>query len=166
MTRLRLSFSTSLFILGSLVPAIPGPALAGTATSTISVSATVITLCTIVTLPLAFGNYASTSASNAVTNITVTCSLSVPYTVGLGLGGGTGATAAVRKMSNGANLLSYGLYSNAGMTTVWGQTAGTDMIAGTGSGLAQLLPVYGQIPSGQTVATGAYTDVVTASLNF
>ena len=166
MTRIRLLFPSTLFTLGSVISVIPGPAQAGTATSTISVSATVITQCIIVTVPLAFGNYASTTVSNSVSNITVTCTLSVPYNVGLGVGGGTGATVAARKMTNGTTTLNYSMFSDPGMTTQWGPTIGTNTVAGIGSGLAQILPIYGQVPSGQTVATGLYTDVVTATLNF
>ena len=166
MTRIKVLFPATLFALASLVSAIPGPAWAGTATSTISVSATVITQCIIGTVPLAFGNYASTTVSNSVSNITVTCTLSVPYSVGLGVGGGTGATVTARKMTNGTTTLNYGMFSDPGMTTQWGPTVGTNTIAAIGTGLVQIMPIYGQIPSGQAVASGLYTDVVTATLNF
>jgi spore coat protein U-like protein len=63
-------------------------------------------------------------------------------------------------------LLSYGLYSNSGYTTNWGQTIGTDTIAGTGNASAQAITVYGQVSSGQYVAPGAYTDTITVTVTY
>jgi spore coat protein U-like protein len=166
MTRANLLMAAAALTLGSLGSAEPVPALAGTATGTIAVSATVITLCTIVTLPLAFGNYTSTTVSDASSNITVACTSGVPYTVGLSVGNGSGASVATRKMTSGANTLNYGLFSDPGYATPWGPTVGTNTVAGTGNGVAQILPVYGQIPSGQASPTGLYGDLVTATLNF
>ena len=52
-------------------------------------------------------------------------------------------------MVNGVNTLGYGLYSDATWTTNWGNTAATNWVSGTGTGAAQALTVYGQIPAGQ-----------------
>jgi spore coat protein U-like protein len=64
------------------------------------------------------------------------------------------------------SILNYSLHSDAARTVVWGNTAGTDTVAGTGNGLAQTLTVYGNIPGGQLSAPGAYTDTVTATLTY
>ena len=141
-------------------------ARAATASSTIAVSATVLSFCTIAALPLAFGNYSSTSTS-ASTSITVACTSGTTYNVGLDAGLGTGATVAARKMTfGGTNTLEYGLFSNAGATTVWGNTVGTNTLSGTATGLPQILTVYGNIPAGQLVAPGAYLDTVTATITY
>ncbi|MFI5309274.1 MAG: spore coat protein U domain-containing protein [Polyangiales bacterium] len=39
-------------------------------------------------------------------------------------------------------------------------------MAQTGNGAAQALTVYGRIPAGQGVASGAYTDSVLATVNY
>ncbi|MER9140971.1 spore coat protein U domain-containing protein [Mesorhizobium sp. M0830] len=53
-------------------------------------------------------------------SVTVRCTNSTPYTVGLSAGAGSGATVANRKMTSGTKPVSYSLYSDVGMTTVWG----------------------------------------------
>ena len=140
-------------------------AQATTMTSTIAVSATVLSFCTIVALPLAFGNY-SQAAAAATTTLTVTCTSGTTYNVGLDAGIGTGATVAARKMSYLTNTLTYGLYTDAGHSAVWGNTVGTNTSAGTGTGLVQTLTVYGLIPANQAVTPGAYLDTVTASITY
>jgi spore coat protein U-like protein len=150
---------------GMLLAANVSKAQANTATGTIAVSATVLSFCAVVTLPLAFGNY-SQAALNATTTLTVTCTSGTTYNVGLDTGIGTGATVAARKMSYLTNTLTYGLYSDSGHSVVWGNTIGTNTIAGTGTGLVQTLTVYGQIPASQTVAPGAYVDTVTATVTY
>jgi spore coat protein U-like protein len=65
-----------------------------------------------------------------------------------------------------AALLHYSLFSNAGRTTNWGNTVGTDTLAGTGSGAAQLLTVYGQIPAAQFPRPGSYADTITATITY
>lgn len=57
-------------------------------------------------------------------------------------------------------------FSNSGRTTNWGNTVGTDTVAGTGSGVAQTLTVYGQIPASQFVRSGSYTDTVVATVTY
>lgn len=139
-----------------------------TVTATIAVSAAVLSSCGVTALPLAFGNYSPTQATNttAQTTVAVTCTNGTPYTVGLNAGGGTGATVATRKLTSGSNTLNYTLYSDSGYSTVWGNTIGTNTVAGTGSGLIQTINVYGSISALQAVPAGAYTDSITVSLTY
>ena len=148
-------------LLGQGIPA----ARAATATSTIAVSATVLSFCSLTALPLAFGNY-STALVNATTSLTVTCTVGTTYNVGLDVGQGTGATVSLRKMAFNTSLLGYSLYADAAHSIVWGNTVGTNTQTGTGNGLAQAITVYGQIPAGQAVAPGLYTDTVTATITY
>jgi spore coat protein U-like protein len=141
------------------------PAHATTATATIAVSATVLSFCSISATALAFGNY-STTAVSGTASVTTTCTTGTTFNVGLDVGTGTGATVATRKMTNGANTLGYSLYSDSGHTTVWGPTIGTNTQAGTGTGIAQTLTVYGLIPASEYVAPGSYTDTVTATITY
>jgi spore coat protein U-like protein len=66
----------------------------------------------------------------------------------------------------GSSLLNYKLFNNSGYTSNWGNTVGTDTLAGTGTGAAQPLTVYGQIPAGQFVRPGSYADTITATLTY
>jgi spore coat protein U-like protein len=111
---------------------------------------------------LGFGTYASGNASNGTSLITVLCNFGTPYTVGLNAGTTSGATITARMMDNSGTHLNYGLYTDAGFTTNWG--AATSI--GTGTGLPQLLTVYGNVPSGQNVANGAYSDTITATITY
>jgi spore coat protein U-like protein len=141
------------------------PAMASTQTTTFQVTATVVATCTISAAALPFGNYTGSLAS-ATSNITVTCTNTTPYTVGLNAGTSSGATVTNRSMTGPASaLLGYKLFSDSGYTTNWGNTTGS-WVSGTGSGAAQPLPVYGQIPAGEYVAPGAYSDTITATITY
>lgn len=143
---------------------------ADTATTTFNVGASVSALCLVIAADLDFGAYNPLSSGTDLdinTTVTVECTNTTTYDVGLDVGTGTGATYAVRKMTSGANLLDYSLYSDAARTNVWGETIGVDTVAGTGDGTAQVLTVYGRVPSGQSSAIpGAYTDVITVTVTY
>jgi spore coat protein U-like protein len=98
--------------------------------------------------------------------VTVTCTSGTTYTVGLGPGLATGATVTTRQMQNGTNLLNYGLFSNGTWTTNWGNTLATNWVSGSGTGVAQPLTVYGQIPAGQYVTPGSYTDTIAVTVTY
>lgn len=149
------------------VALIPTVASAATATTTFLVTTTVLNTCIVAATPLAFGAYDPTSATDtdATNAITVTCTASAPYNVGLDKGtNGTSVTA--RLMKQGSDTLPYALYSNAGRTTNWGNTVGTDTVTGTGTGILQTYTVYGRIPHGAAVPSGAYTDTVTVTVTY
>jgi spore coat protein U-like protein len=143
----------------------PTQAAAATATATMAVTATVQATCLITTTPVAFGTY--TGAVLAVAGgVTVTCTNTTPYNVGLDAGISTGATVATRKMTGPAGaLLAYVLTSDAGHATNWGNLTGS-WVAGTGTGNAQPITVYGQIAAAQYVTPGAFTDTITATVNY
>jgi spore coat protein U-like protein len=70
-------------------------------------------------------------------------------------------------MLNGATPLSYALYSNAGRSTNWGNTPGTDTVAQTASTILPIsFTVYGRIPQQQSVGAGSYTDTVTVTVSY
>ncbi len=143
------------------------PAFAtSTATANFSVTATVNATCTIAATNLVFGTYVGTVAS-ATSTVTVTCTNTTPYNVGLNAGISSGATVTTRAMTGPSSaLLYYALYQDTGYTTNWGNTPGTDTVAGTGNGAAQILTVYGKINAGQYPAPGSYSDTVTATVTY
>lgn len=139
---------------------------AATATSNMAVTAQVVATCVINANPLAFGNYTG-AVNNAATTLSVTCTNTTPYTIGLNPGIATGATVSNRSMQNGAILLGYKITQDSAHATNWGNTPGTDTPASAnGTGSAQTINVYGQIPAGQYVTPGSYSDTVTATLNY
>ena len=140
-------------------------AAAATATSTMAVSATVQATCGITASPLAFGTYASAQL-DAATTLSVSCTNTTAYNVGLDAGTGSGATVAARKMSSGSQTLTYAVYSDSGRSTVWGPTVGTNTVTGTGTGAAQTLNVYGRIAAGQLPTPGSYADTITATITY
>lgn len=145
------------------------PALAATSvTTTFQVTATVVASCSISGTTIAFGNYSGAVLTQSGT-LTITCNAaSTPYNIGLNQGT-FGTAPYARQMGNGAARLNYGLYQNAGLTTNWGTTIGTDTQVGTSSATAMTpttTTVYGQIPAGQVVTTGAYTDTITATITY
>jgi hypothetical protein len=105
---------------------------------------------------------------DATTLLTVLCTPGTTYTLGLDQGVGTGATVAVRLMAGAltGSTLAYTIYSDTARTTVWGNTVGSNTVAGTGSGMPQILTGFGRVPSAQLSAPGAYTDTVTATVTY
>ena len=136
------------------------------ATTSFPVTATVQATCTVSATSLVFGTYASTLLSSTST-ISATCTNTTPYNIGLNAGTATGATVTNRSMTGPAGaLLHYSLFSDSGHTVNWGNTVGTNTVAKTGSGVAQTLTVYGQVPAGQHVTPGSYADTITVTLTY
>lgn len=161
-------FAKSLVACGLLAACSAG--WAATTTTTFSVSGTVVGTCTVSASALSFGTTIPTpinSNVDAQNTVTATCSNGAAYTVALSVGNGPGATFGVRKMTSGANPLSYSLFLDPARTTVWGDgTGGSTVSNNTGSGAAQAIAVFGRIPSGQTPPIGSYTDTITVTVTF
>ncbi|WP_255602523.1 Csu type fimbrial protein [Glacieibacterium megasporae] len=137
-----------------------------TASKSFTVSATILPSCSISTSAMSFGIYAGTVLDSTST-ITLTCSNTTSYTVSLNQGVATGATTSARQMTrSGATTLNYTLSSDAARTANWGNTAGGDTVAGTGSGNSQTLTIYGRVPAGQRVMPGSYADTIVATITY
>mgnify|MGYP006174836821 FL=1 len=159
--------------LALVVPAflvVPATASAQTASSTLDVSATVTANCTVSTSALAFGNVNPIAGTNvdATGGISVTCTNGTAWTASAGVGSGSGASYAARRMSAGANLLSYNLYTDSARSSVWGDGSGsTATIGNSGTGSAQNVTIYGRVGSGQTsVPPGSYADTVAVTVSY
>jgi spore coat protein U-like protein len=147
--------------------------LTGTALTPTVFNATVTLggTCTITATPINFGIALGLgSARTADGALTVTCSNTMPYSIALNAGSTTGNTIASRKMSlggTGAGVVSYQLYQDSGYSMVWGDGAtGGVVYPGTGTGTAQTITVYGQVPSQSTPSAGTYQDTVTATITY
>ncbi len=161
--------NTKSFFLGSLLGMFLLPqAEAATATGSLNLSVTIQSTCSVISATaINFGTMATIAANvDQTSTLTVRCSSTTPYNVGLSAGGGTGATVATRKMSSGANAVNYTLYRDAGRTQVWGQTIGTDTVTGTGTGANQTLTIYGRVPTQAVPPPGTYTDTVTVTITY
>lgn len=146
---------------------------AATATGTFQVTATVLSSCTVTGTTLNFGSnidpIAASVPLDSSSTLSVICSNTTPYTValnaGTNAGGGTSFTS--RAIKNGTSTLGYQLYKDSSRTTVWGDgTSSTSTTAGTGSGSAQSLTIYGRLPSLSGAVPGNYTDTVTVTITY
>ena len=166
----RAGARTAGILLIATATAFSAPVFAATASSTLNVDATVTANCTVSTSPIAFGNVNPISGSNidSTGGISVTCTNGTTWTAAAGVGSGTGASFASRRMANGANLLSYNIYTDSGRTTVWGDgTSSTATVGNTGSGSAQSVTIYGRVTSGQiSVPPGSYADTVSVTVTY
>jgi len=171
----KLLISTLVAVLAA-APALPAVAAAGysngTSTATFNVTLTLQANCIVVANPLNFGaNGVLNAAINQQTTVVVTCTNSTPYNLGLDAGTVTGSTVASRLLAgtsigNTNTTLGFQLYQNAGMTTVWGNTQATNTVGGTGTGAAQSVIVYGQVPAQLTPRPDTYQTIVTATVFF
>ena len=152
------------------------PASAGTGVADMTVSADIGMNCTISTTNISFGAYNpidthASAALNADGAVSTTCTVGSTGKViigqGLGLGGGTD-DAPVRRMGGPGegDYLNYQVYSDAGLTSVWTNEVASG-VGYTASGSAQVLPVHGSVPGGQTSATeGSYSDTLVVTVNY
>ncbi|KJC57351.1 hypothetical protein UP10_30360 [Bradyrhizobium sp. LTSPM299] len=136
--------------------------------------ATILANCNLSATPLNFGSASLlTSNVDAVATLTVQCTNTTPYSIGLD--SGANASGSQRRMLNGAsNHISYNLYTDAARSAAWSTTtsassctngAGT-CVLGTGTGSNQNVTVYGRVPPQVVPAVGTYSDTVIATITF
>jgi spore coat protein U-like protein len=114
---------------------------------------------------IAFGSYVASTAIDITGTVTVTCPNGTAYNVSLNAGMGTGGNTTTREMSGpNSTTLGYQMFQNSSHTLNWGNTVGTNTVAGTGNGNAQTYNIYAVLPAGQFDAPGSFTDTITASV--
>ena len=125
---MKLTRLTAAVLAGAAAFAV-SPAFAGNATGSINVGLTVTDDCTIATNDIDFGSTGIVESNiDTSADITIECTKGTAYAIGLD-GGSTGNNTAARKMTaGGADTVNYQLYSNAGYSTVWGNTVGADTV--------------------------------------
>ncbi|MEH2161923.1 MAG: spore coat U domain-containing protein [Nostoc sp.] len=168
----RLALASVLLIASS-----SAPAMAGTAGTNLTVSATVGATCSISTTALTFAIYSTTVPNDATASVITNCTsglVGAKVTFGQGqyadtTGGSTDA-APIRRLSDGSttpNYLTYNLYSDAGRGIVWGNTPATGVVIPTATGSNQTTSIYGRIDANQTTApAGNYSDTVVATVTY
>ena len=147
---------------------ISSPALAGRATNTVDVSATVLAGCSLRTRPLMFvaPNGVLNVAVDATTTATVKCTPNTAFSVdiddGLHFQGNN-----KRRMRNALGVyLPYNVYLDAARTRVWGKGQSKNYAGNSGAGAPIDLPIYGRVPISLLPATGNYRDTLVVTLNF
>lgn len=134
--------------------------------SSFTVSAYVLPSCKVSASNMNFGSSGIIAANvDATATLTLTCSNGAPYTVSLS-NGNTGTSPILRKMVNGANSITYGLYRDAARSAQWGSTIGTNTASGTGNGSLQTMTVYGRVQPQNTPAPGTYTDTIVVTITY
>lgn len=146
------------------------PASASTATGTLTVTTTVASSCSVNSPTLTFSGYTGAAAVTSNATLSVTCTNTTPYTIGLGNGQNYNASGGnLRNMSvtvgGTTYYLPYDLYQS-GSTTNWGNTAGTNTVAGTGTGTAQSYTVAGNLPASSNPTPGTYKDTVAITVTY
>jgi spore coat protein U-like protein len=154
----------------------PLAAVAGTATANLTVTLTITAGCTITSPTLTFPSTAGTAltaaAVTASTTVSVTCTNTSPYTIGMGQG--ANYSAGSNRMISGGNYIPYGLFVDAAWTHPWTTganpttcTTSNDCSIGTGTGSAQTITIYGNVPIIAVAPTaGTYTDTVVMTVTY
>lgn len=147
--------------------------MAGSSSAAVQVSAVVNSKCKINSGEVSFGNYDPASENesaplNAAGNFSISCTKNTSATISIDQGQYAGqAAGASRAMKNttGSNYLSYDLYLDANMSTVW-NTSNQATYTATGGAAPTAFPIYAKVPASQDVSDGQYSDVVTVTAVF
>lgn len=113
-----------------------------------------------------FGSYNFLSATPTYSSgdIAINCLAGTLYNIKLDAGVNNPGNFSTRKLYNTftSSTLYYNLFRDPFYSEVWGDgLSGTFFVSGVGSGSTELYRVYGEIPPGQSVAVGTYSDAVT-----
>ncbi|HEX3116196.1 MAG TPA: spore coat U domain-containing protein [Bradyrhizobium sp.] len=147
---------------------------AATATANMAVQLTVTASCTINAATLDFGNATLLATLiDATTTLSVTCTNTTPYSIGLDNGANFSSTRRMRQGAT-ANYIGYAIYTDSARTNAWTTassstacTSANSCFLGTGNGSAQSISVYGRVPALGTAPTpGSYTDTVTMTVTY
>ena len=160
------------------------PSDATSATSSLTVSATVVSNCVIQTDSLDFGIYDpmlanATAPRNASANVTLACTRGSSPSISMDLGQHESSGSRYMRITTAglSDSLRYELYQPASPaggsacsfpgTKLWGVSPGqTFTPTQPPSRAARNYSVCGTIPAGQGVSMGAYADTVVATVNF
>jgi spore coat protein U-like protein len=139
----------------------------GTATGTLTVTASIGTTCTVGNVGINFGTITTTSAVTTSGSLSVNCSNGLAYSLDLDPGVNPAAANANRQLANGANRIGYNIYTTNTFITVWGSTmAGGTSQSFTGTGASQGITAFLKVPATAAPPTGIYTDTVTITAVF
>lgn len=169
MDKLRLQWlAAALLVLDSTA------AVAGSATATLAVSASISLTCAITTTPVNFDPYdpSSRSGTEAAGMVMITCTQGAICDIALDAGAhprvpGNIATRRMKPAEPGHSL-PYTLFTDSARGMLWGNQFNNNdrFVTHVGNGMAHQYPVYGRIAAGQFVPAGLYADTVIATLTY
>jgi spore coat protein U-like protein len=150
------------------------------ATATFNVTMTITSACAITTAPtnINLGSFAATTTAlttaSGSTTFKVNCSNRTPFTVGLapssvnsGDSNGNGNMAGA--ITGNTDKVPYTLHQTSATGPAWGNTVGTNTVAGTGAGMAagnaKSFTAYAQATNAD-FAPDSYSDTVTVNVNY
>lgn len=133
---------------------------------TMGVSASVAASCSFGATALNFGNYTGLLL-NVQSVVTVTCTNTTVFNIGLDAGTAPGATVTTRRLTGPASAtLGYLIFREGTRTYNWGNTVGTDTFVSQGDGASHQYGVFGQLPAAQLPAPGSYSDTIIATITY
>ena len=118
---------------------------------------------------LAFGSllgFASTATLNSSGAFSITCTTSAPFTLALDKGLGQSISSRFMTLSGGSATIRYQIYQDAAHSTIFGDGTTGSARGGVGTGTAQLIDLFGQIPSQNISAVGSYSDSISVTTVF
>jgi len=140
------------------------------ANAVMPVTLEVIQTCLVTASDLNFGNIASNSTTPVLgqTIMELTCGIGVSAEIALDAGTSPGNNTSRRQMLHdvGRGRLDYDLFQDAGRTMHWGNRSGSDTLEVLFEGKLRVLPIYGQIPAGQRVPEGNFSDMITITVHY
>lgn len=115
---------------------------------------------------LAFHTVTTLLESDSIATVTTNCTSGAGYDIGMGLGANPNVLQRQLKGLTATNLVNYGIFQDGAHLIPWGTTLGVDTVTLVGTGGNQATTVYGQIPSGQTVASDQYSDTILITVTY
>ncbi|SFN28535.1 spore coat U domain-containing protein [Variovorax sp. OV329] len=172
----KLLIASAAAVLTAAAFAAPNPA-----TATFDVKLTVVKACAVTAgagSDISFGNQDAnpTANLNATNSISVTCSKGTAYTIGLTptnndtTGAGLMSAQNVAPVTGNTDKVPYQLRKVSATGVEWGNTNTNGAtvgngVSGTGTGLAQSIPVYATVPS-TNFTPDSYKDTVTVNVRY
>lgn len=117
---------------------------------------------------VAFGQYSpgAAAARDTAGTVVVNCP-STQQNVSVRVSAGNSGSFAQRRMTSGASILNYNLYTTATRTIVLGDGSGGTGIFDLGRTRGSVSrTIYGRIPAGQKVSAGSYSDTLVVTVSF
>ena len=133
--------------------------------------------CDVIATGVNFGSYDvfSPVPLDSTGSINVTCNIPpqnphAPLAVTVSLSPGNSGSFSQRAMqqAGGPDSLNYNLYTNASMSTIWGDGGGSSSVetAFVTQDMPYRATIYGRIPARQNVRAGSYGDVITVTIEY
>ena len=121
--------------------------------------------CSITANDLNFGTQSSPlPQTDSDTFIDVRCTNTSPFTVGLS--DGLNPSGGSRRMRDGSQFVSYGLFQDAARSIPWDSTTNRKGATGLGTSTSIMMSVFGRIPAAPSTPPGNYTDTITVDIEF